>query len=335
MRIHLAAVDDTELLGLMRARGQASAQHTLTEEASSADMVLLVGSFGRDPERLLDHALYRTMPAKCAVLTEDDNYLPLAPGVYCSAVEDESVRLGRVFSFCYPSMNGRYGNAFVANAATTHTPKPYLFSFQGGSTSLLRKKLFNIDYARADVLVEDTSTYYHWDPTQADRTLRQQRYAEVLAGSHFVLCPRGAGAGSIRFFETMRAGIAPVLLADNYALPAHVDWSTFLLRFAERDIARLPALLEPHRHESAERGRLAQLAFEEHFAPAVEFDAIIRDCAAALANAAPVEEKFRARQQAMIRKLRRKEQMYTFARGAVLKTLKALGLKNPYRMNER
>jgi hypothetical protein len=137
------------------------------------------------------------------------------------------------------------------------TPKNLLFSFQGGSTSLLRKRMFNLKFGRSDVLIENTSTYYHWDLWQPGRQERQQRYAQTIAESHFVLCPRGAGAGSIRLFEVMQAGVAPVLISGNYSLPAHVPWNTFLIRIAERDISRLPALLEPHLVSAPERGRIA------------------------------------------------------------------------------
>ena len=41
-------------------------------------------------------------------------------------------------------------------------------------------------------------------------------------------------------------GCKRVLISDDYLLPAHVAWDRFLIRIAERDIARMPELLEPH-----------------------------------------------------------------------------------------
>jgi hypothetical protein len=131
----------------------------VVEKAAEADLIVLMGSFGGDPQLLLQHPDYVAFPDKCAVYTEDDNYLPLAPEVYCSAEVDSSSRAGRTFSYVYISRNGRYTNPFVANAEAVE--KKYLFTFQGGSTSLLRKRLFNIQFNRPDVLIENTSTYYH------------------------------------------------------------------------------------------------------------------------------------------------------------------------------
>jgi hypothetical protein len=211
--------------------------------------------------------------------------------------------------------------------------KRYLFTFQGGSTSLLRKRMFNLKFNRPDVLIENTSQYYHWDDSQPGRRDRQLAYAETVVASHFVLCPRGAGSGTIRFFEVMAAGIAPVLLSDDYELPPGPAWNTFLLRVAERNISRLPALLQPHVGSSAERGRLAREAFLAHFSPELEFDRIIELAALSLRHGPPSEDQFRRQQSAMIRRLHLKRAARNALRTVALKTLKVLRLKNPYQMN--
>lgn len=330
MKIHLSAIHETELITLLPERAKLSTMHVLVDSPEEAEMILLTGSFGRDPQHLLEHPLYRAFADKCAVYTEDDNYLALIPGVYCSAAVDDNSRAGRTFSYSYVSASGKYSNKFVTG---TDTEKRLLFSFQGGSTSLLRKRMFNLKFDRQDVLIENTSAYYHWDLTQPDRAERQQRYAETLATSNFVLCPRGAGTGSIRLFEVMGAGVAPVLISDDYLLPPHVPWESFLLRIAERDIARLPELIEPHLPSAAERGRLARQAWLDYFAPEKEFDAIVASASAALKHGPPEEAVFRKRQQSLIAKAERKRKLRAFARSAVLKTLKVLRLKSPYQMN--
>jgi hypothetical protein len=330
MKIHLSPIHETELLTLFPERAKQSTEHTLVSSADEAEMILLAGSFGLDPHYLLDHPLYRSHPEKCAVYTEDDNYLPLAPGVYCSAIDDESSRAGRVFSYSYVSASGRHSNPYVSEAGIG---KSLLFSFQGGSTSLLRKRMFNLRYHRPDVLIENTSAYYHWDLSQPNREERQQRYAQTIASSRFVLCPRGAGSGSIRLFEVMQAGVAPVLISDEYLLPVNVPWGTFLIRIAERDIARLPELLEPYAETAAERGRLARQAWLDHFAPEREFDAIVSAAHTALHHGPPAEAAFCRRQRVMIVRAERKRKLRGFARNAVLKALKVLRLKSPYQMN--
>jgi hypothetical protein len=329
MNVHLAAATESALTGLMRRRGEQSS-HRLVDDAADADLILFLGNPTHEPHLLLDHPLYRDDPDKCAIYSEDDEYLPLLPGVYCSARNDESTRAGRAFTWSYVSAGGRIANPYVSNTAAE---KSLLFSFQGGSTSMLRKRLYKIPFNRADVLIEDTSAYHHWDLDQPGREQRQMGYAQTLASSHFVLCPRGAGTGSIRLFEVMQAGIAPVLISDDYPLPPHAPWDAFLIRVAERDIRRLPELLEPYRESSAERGRIARQAWLEHFAPEREFDAIVALAAAAVSHGPPHEEAFRQRQKSMIFRASLRRELRGKIRSAALRTLKALRLKSPYKSN--
>ena len=293
MNVHLAVTHETDQLALFQARAELSREHKMAADPGSADLVLLLGSFGRSPHELLDHPLYKAFPERCAVYTEDDNYLPLAPGVYCSAHRDEHARCGRIFSYSYVSRNGRYRNHYLVESSPAPlrpqgAERRYLFTFQGGSTSLLRKRLFNLRFNRDDVLIENTSTYYHWDDSQPDRQDRQRVYAETVAASHFVLCPRGAGTGTIRFFEVMAAGVAPVLLSDAYELPQGPDWDRFLLRIPERHIAKLPALLEPHIASAAQRGQLAREAYQ-YFSVEREFDRIVELAARSLCHGPPAK----------------------------------------------
>jgi len=340
MKIHFAAPSQADALWvpMFHDRAKFSKLHEVVANPADADLILLLGVFAMEPAKLLENAVYKTFPDRCAVYTEEDTYLPLVPGVYCSAERDEHTRVSRVFSYTYASRNGRHHNPYLAEVPDA-SPIPaantrrYFFTFQGGSTSLVRKRLFNLNFRRDDVLIENTSSFHNWDGPQPGRRERQRRYAETIAASHFVLCPRGAGAGSIRFFEVMASGIAPVLIADAYELPAGPPWEDFLIRVAERNIARLPKILEPYLPSAAERGRLAQKAFFEYFSIEHEFDSIVGLAARSLRHAGPREDEFRHRQPAMIRRVERKRKARDFLRTAALKSIKALRLKNPYQMN--
>ena len=155
----------------------------------------------------------------------------------------------------------------------------------------------------------------------------------MLAASHFLLCPRGAGLGSIRFFEAMAAGIAPVLISDGYVLPPGPNWGSFLIRVPERQISRLPELVEPYVNQAAEMGHSARQAFEQYFSIAREFDSIVELAAKALRHGPPAEAVFRRQQVAMIRNRRWKTALRNAGRNAALKAMNALGLRNPYQMN--
>lgn len=308
MKVCLVILAQVETADLMLARSKLSIAHEVVSDPGQADVILLMGADARQPGLVLNSGEYHEYPDKCAVYTEEDSYLPLFPGVYCSAEDDQSSRSGRVYNFSYIGRNGRHTNPFLHDIAAlqqnSFIEKKYLFSFQGGSTSLVRKRLFRINFNRSDVFIENTSSFLNWDNSQTDRSARQRRYAEIMASSDFVLCPRGAGAGSIRLFEVMGAGVAPVLISDKYALPPGIDWDSFLVRCRERDIAQLPKMLDAVRSSAAERGRLAAAAYKEHFEGVREYDRIIELAAASLHHAGPAESWYRARHAQMIRRFR-------------------------------
>lgn len=93
----------------------AGTAHELVTDPASADLILLLGSFAREPALVLEHPLYNAWPERCAVYTEDDGYLPLLPGLYTSARQDSSTRCGRVRSYSYMGAGGKYTNAFVGS----------------------------------------------------------------------------------------------------------------------------------------------------------------------------------------------------------------------------
>jgi hypothetical protein len=338
MKVYLGAVRETEQVGILKDHAAFSKKHEIVSSAAAADLILLLGAAARDPMQLLHYEPYKTFPDRCAMYTEDDDYLPLLPTVHTNARSGLHTRIGRVFNYAHIGRNGQHRNRFLDETPSaapigTVAQKRYLFTFLGGSTSVLRKRLFNLRFDRSDVLIENTSDYWHWDNSQADREARQRRYVETLAASHFVLCPRGAGAGSSRFFEVMAAGVAPVLLSDAYELTPGPAWDKFLVRVPERAIAKLPKILEDYLESAAERGRLARQAFEEYFAIECEFDRLVELAALSLRHGGPPEAYFRKRQASMIRSFERRRKARAMMRNFVLGTLKALRLKNPYQMN--
>jgi hypothetical protein len=270
MKIHLVALRQSALDALLELHRVAQPPlHQLTDDPAAAEMIVFAGSVPFHGEGIVDSPLPRLYPERCFIYWDDDGVVPLLPGVYTNAVKPGWPNLRRTASHNFiDALNPHI-------APLPGTPKRYLFSFAGGSTSILRKKLYKTDYGRADVLIQNTSTYYHWDPTQAGREERQRQYTETIAASHFALCPRGASAGGLRLFEVMQMGVAPVVISDKLLLPEGPAWDTFLIRVPERDIKRLPAILEPLLPQSAERGRLARDAWEQFFSPPVMFNGIV------------------------------------------------------------
>lgn len=78
-------------------------------------------------------------------------------------------------------------------------------------------------------------------------------YADILGRSRFSLCPRGTGASTIRFWESLKAGAVPVLISDLMRLPSFpgFKWEVAIVRIPESDAASFPSILRaiPERKE--------------------------------------------------------------------------------------
>jgi hypothetical protein len=308
--------------------------HALVDDPAQADLIVICGNWaGEDGSRALTaNPLVRRFPERCTVCTDGDIFVPLLPGVYCSPRMGYSTRKGRVQCYSYIARHDKHGNPFVA-PLDPNRKRDLLFSFQGGSTSFVRKRLFRIDFGRPDVLVEDTSFHLNWVET-ADTERQQRRYVETIARSHFVLCPKGIGTGSFRLFEVMRMGAAPVVISDPWVLPEGPDWDSFLIRVREKDIRNLPSILEPYRAESALRGERAKQAWDRWFSTGQEFNQIIARCEAARVAAAPGAKMYRLLWPAMILKPEAWKRIRRPARAMVMGILRVLKLRLPFSVRD-
>lgn len=73
-------------------------------------------------------------------------------------------------------------------------------------------------------------------------------YNALLSDSIFSLCPAGAGANTLRLWESLAVGAVPVLCGPQPALPAGgslpaIDWDRIVVRVPDEQIGQLPSLL--------------------------------------------------------------------------------------------
>ncbi len=332
MKIHLVGLRDTALSAIVELhRLAAPPLHELVDDPETADMILFLGAWKAYGQGVADNPLPRKYPEKCFMYSDDDGFVTLLPGVYANAEKPRGISrwigLGRAESHMFVDVL----NPNIV--PMPHAQKKYLFSFAGGSTSLLRKKMYKIDYGRDDVLIRNTSDYYHWDPSQAGRDARQKEYAETIASSHFGLCPRGASAGGLRLFEVMQMGVAPVMISDKFLLPRGPDWDKFLIDVPERKIKELPQILEKYAPESAERGRLARQAWERHFSPPTVFNGIIAACVRARERRRISERWIHLFWGYMLWRRRAYNSSRALVKTVVLGVFRLLGLRFLYQLN--
>jgi hypothetical protein len=87
------------------------------------------------------------------------------------------------------------------------------------------------------IYLEVQNKYFYCINMEYDeRKLEKIRYYTNIINSKFVLCPRGTGSTSARFFETIWFGRIPVLIADDTKLPLEhiIPWNDLIIRVPEK-----------------------------------------------------------------------------------------------------
>ena len=253
-------------------RGDASL--VLTENPGEADVILIGNPRPEnDWAKLRACEMVRRFPAKSFVLNDADEVPRYCQGIQTSLTRSVwnfgRFRSGSYFLF-HPDFKNPHVERWFENrrARTVATPpaKEYLASFSGRNCLPLRSRLLALPWKREDVFIRDTThSFDNFTHHPLGKGPAQEGYFNIAIRSRFLLCPRGNGAASIRFFEAMQLGVAPVLISDDWVLPEGPDWSRCMLRVPEDQLDRLEAILERNEARAAEIGAEAQRAYERFF----------------------------------------------------------------------
>jgi hypothetical protein len=156
---------------------------------------------------------------------------------------DENHRDIKVFPFPHYAING----------INPTKEKDIWYSFIGlDSTSKinsnLRRNIFKIKHPKSAVVKK--RKHWHWarennwsNLSEVQQKKEKIEYMDILARSRFSLCPRGFGASTLRFWESLKAGAIPVLLSDTMRLPGGIDWGQCIIRLREDEVGKIPGVL--------------------------------------------------------------------------------------------
>jgi hypothetical protein len=253
-------------------------QHTLVDDPASADIILFAEREG-DLKRVRRHPYLRRFREKSFVVNPRYKGVPLIPGVYAS--------VSRTLYDRHRIRSGHYLEV-VENDLFSAQPFPeeatYLYSFAGTVwTAPVRRELAQLEHPRGyflDTSDEGVELKKTKQTLAADEQAYIERYVELCRHSMFVLCPRGTGPSSLRLFESMLMGRAPVIISDDWVAPEGPRWETFSIRVSENAVDAIPALLEQFEARAEEMGRNAREAWEKWFSEEVTFHRTVEQCLA-------------------------------------------------------
>jgi hypothetical protein len=100
-------------------------------------------------------------------------------------------------------------------------------------------------FVRSNFILRDAwfNGAFEGDGIDASLLRRSRRqYVENMFESDYILCTRGKGNYSIRFYETLSSGRIPVFVNTDCVLPFEewIDWKQYCVWVEEEDISRLP-----------------------------------------------------------------------------------------------
>lgn len=252
--------------------------HEVTAHPEQADHIFLTNAEQPDGDLATEHPLLRQHPEKCLLLSERWRPPFLLAGIYANAPRHPFGR-GRFRSGSYLLHHPDFQHPLVQR----HTPaddlppsqRDILFSFLGRDCHPIRLQLFRQKFRRADILVQDTSDFNAFSHDPAGKAAAQQNYYNISRRSRFILCPRGCGCSSIRLFEALHMGIAPIIVSDDWIPCEGPDWASFAIFVRETDLPRLEEIAVAAEPRFIELGRLARAAHEAFFAPERYFNFLV------------------------------------------------------------
>lgn len=134
-----------------------------------------------------------------------------------------------------------FPHAAVHGIGPAHT-KDILYSFIGMSNHPVRTAVFELPSVR-DGIIKKRSGWHWWNQDKKRQTEEHDEYQDILARTRFSLCPRGTGASTLRFWESLQAGAIPVHLADDCILPSGIDWRTCIIEIPEKDVKKVDSII--------------------------------------------------------------------------------------------
>lgn len=269
--------------------------HSLTDDERGADAILLTDAVGgpRLAGALRHDGSIRAHWDKVFIHSEEARPFRLLPGLYTSLPRREGdEEIARAIG--YPCWTPNAMNLCIdMNAAAPPEREPdLLYSFVGRRSHPVRERLFGIAHpAETTHVVDSTRSYRHFTANVSSPGQAQRSYVDVALRSRFALCPRGWATSTLRLYEMMALGVAPVILADRWVPPKGPAWESCAVFVPERRVGDLPRILAERQAEWRALGMAAFDAFREYFAPQRQF----RTLANALEDLLPVAAAGRVR----------------------------------------
>lgn len=241
-------------------------EYELVDNPKVADLIIFVEHHpGSDPYffQVLKHPVYKQYKNKCYLYHDNDLHLTFIPTISPSVCVST---FNKKLHHPYHYLEQISMNPYVEYIPDEEFEKKYLFSFIGASRTYPTVRDRIIELFQGDKNVVDTNHSNSWELNENERDIYFKSYAQILFQSKFILCPRGIGPSSYRQYESMKIGIAPVIISDDWVGAEEIDWDSCSIRIKEKDISEIYNILKSRENDYIELGINARKNYEKFMA---------------------------------------------------------------------
>jgi hypothetical protein len=242
-------------------------KHLLVDNPEDADIIIFAEHHPDDYFfSVLKSAIFKKYKKKCYLYHDHDDSVTVIPTISPSIrAEDYSIYFHRPFSYIYQYEKNNYLDSYE-----TEHEKKYLFSFIGaGRTNPIRSEILSLNCSNCFLL--DTSDKSSWELSRQERDAYFHQYAIKSLESKFIICPAGQGPNSYRLYESLKMGIPPVIISDQWMPSAGPDWEKISIRIPESQIKNIPQILKEREDEAINMGKQSHEAWLEWFTKDKQF----------------------------------------------------------------
>jgi len=256
-------------------------KYILVEDPSNADFIIFVEHHPWDDPyffNVLKHPIYKLYRNKCYLYHDSDYNIALIPTISPSVCLSS---FNKKMHHPYHYLEQISNNPYIEYSLGNTEEKKYLFSFLGACRTYpsVRDKIIQLYHGDDNII--DTKDSNSWDLDKEKRNIYFKKYVQILSQSKFILCPRGIGPSSYRQYESMKMGIAFVIISDEWVEPKGIDWKSCSIRIKETDVNQIENILKSRENEYLELGNNARKNYEKFMSFENQFH-FLSDAAATL-----------------------------------------------------
>lgn len=246
-------------------------RYKLVDNPEIADIIIFVEHHpANDPYffQVLKHPLYKKYKKKCYLYHDNDIHLTFLPTISPSICKTS---FNKRLHHPYHYIEQISSNSYVKHNSNKINEKRYLFCFLGASRTYPKVRGQIIKLFQGDKNVCDTSSSNSWELNDKERDIYFKNYAQILLQSKYILCPRGIGPSSYRQYESMKMGIAPVIISDEWIKPFGIDWNSCSIRIKEADVDKIDVILNDRENNYKQLGINAKKNYEKFMSFETQF----------------------------------------------------------------